>query len=301
MNLQLRGNVITMLSMVTWATTFPVTDILLETWHPLLVTLARLLLAVPLLFLMLWAAGRWHEVRGAPWGAAFLVGGIGLSGAALFVVLGVAFSDPVTVAIIAATVPLISALIGVAARTERLTPPIAAGIALAVAGAVVTVWRGDGEGMGFRGGEFFVVLANICFIWYSRGCLTRLADLSDIGKAALTAGCSAAVVLAATVIGLAAGLVPAAFNLSASSLVLVIWMAMVANGVSIVLWLKGAQLLRVTIASMHQNLVPLYVVLMVLPLGGTVTWQQIVGGALVISGAVLAQLPAARRGHRPSV
>jgi uncharacterized membrane protein len=42
---------------------------------------------------------------------------------------------------------------------------------------------------------------------------------------------------------------------------------------------------------MHQNLVPFYVMVMVLPLGGELHTQQLLGGGLVVAGAILAQLP----------
>ena len=45
-----------------------------------------------------------------------------------------------------------------------------------------------------------------------------------------------------------------------------------------------------TIGSMHQNLVPFYVMVMVLPLGGELHTQQLLGGGLVVAGAILAQL-----------
>lgn len=299
---RLRGNAVTVLSMATWATTFPLTDILLETWHPLPATAARLVAAVPFLWLMLALQGRLGELRRAPWGQGFRVGGLGLAGAALFIVLGIAFSDPLTVAIVAATVPLTSAVIGVAARTERLTRPVAAGLALAVAGAVVVALRGTGGG-GFDllGGEIFVVAANVCWVWYSRGCVLRLSRLSDLAKTAVTTTCAAAVVGAVVGLGLAAGLVPPRLEFSAASIGLVLWLAAVANGVSIVLWLAGARMLGVTIGSMHQNLVPVYVAAMIVPLGGEITAWHAVGGVLVVAGAVLAQLPAARRGHGASV
>ena len=284
--------------MATWATTFPLTDILLETWHPLPATAARLVAAVPFLWLLLALQGRLGELRRAPWGQGFRVGGLGLAGAALFIVLGIAFSDPLTVAIVAATVPLTSAVIGVAARTERLTRPVAAGLALAVAGAVVVALRGTGGGFDLLGGEIFVVAANVCWVWYSRGCVLRLSRLSDLGKTAVTTTCAAAVVGAVVGVGLAAGLVPPRLEFSAASIGLVLWLAAVANGVSIVLWLAGARMLGVTVGSMHQNLVPVYVAAMIVPLGGEITAWHAAGGVLVVAGAVLGPAPGGAAGAR---
>lgn len=106
--------------MATWATTFPLTDIQLETWHPALATAARLLAAASFLWLLLALRGRLGELRRERRAEGFRVGGLGLAGAALFVVLAIAFSDPLTVAIVAATVQRTSAAIGVAARAPTL-------------------------------------------------------------------------------------------------------------------------------------------------------------------------------------
>jgi drug/metabolite transporter (DMT)-like permease len=290
-SVRLRGNLVTIVSMAMWATTFPVTEIILETWHPVLVTGARVLIAGAFLALWMALAGRLGELRTAPWASGMLVGGVGLTGASLCLVWGLQFSDPVTASIIAATVPLIAAIMGVASRTERLTVPISVGIVLAIGGGIVTSWRDDVELLGFHGGEALVILGNVFWVWYSRGCIHRLAALSDLAKTTLTTLCCSVVVLALIVAFLATGWVPAELDLSLPTLSLIFWMAAIANGASVVFWLWGARLLGVTIGSMHQNLVPFYVMLMVLPLGGELHTQQLLGGTLVVAGAILAQLP----------
>ncbi len=297
----IRGNVITFASMVLWATTFPVTNIILETWHPVLATAARLWIGA--LFLLLWmaVAGRLGELKREAWGNGFLVGGIGLTGSALFLVWGLAFADPVTVAIIAATVPLVAALMGVLARTERMTLPIMVGIVMAIAGGIATSFGGNVKGPTFHGGEFLVILANIFWIGYSRSCITRLKALSDLAKTTLTMTCSSIVALVLIPILIVLGWTPVEYELSLPTVGLIVWMAVLANGIAVILWLWGARLLGVTIGSMHQNLVPFYVILLVLPLGGEIHAQQLLGAALVAAGACFAQIPFGRDAGRPTV
>jgi drug/metabolite transporter (DMT)-like permease len=295
---QLRGNLVTFASMAMWATTFPVTALILETWHPVLATGARIVVAGVFLFLWMALRGRLAELRTAPWGQGMVIGGIGLTGAALCLVWGLAFADPVTASIVAATVPLIAVVMGLASRTERLTVPISVGIALAIGGGIVTSLRDDVDMLGFHGGEALVILGNVFWIWYSRACLQRLHALSDLAKTTLTTICCAVVVLVLIAVLVATGAVPAELDLSVGTLGLIFWMAAIANGASVVLWLWGARLLGVTIGSMHQNLVPFYVMVMVLPLGGELHTRQLLGGGLVVAGAILAQIPW-RRGWRP--
>jgi drug/metabolite transporter (DMT)-like permease len=69
----------------------------------------------------------------------------------------------------------------------------------------------------------------------------------------------------------------------------------VAVCLSMLLWLRAARLIGVTIAAMHQNMVPFYVMAMALAIGGRVETAQLVGGIMVVTGAVLAQWPVRQR------
>ena len=63
-----------------------------------------------------------------------------------------------------------------------------------------------------------------------------------------------------------------------------------------VFWMTASRLLGVTVASIHLNGVPFYVILMALAVGGTIYTSQVWGACLVAAGALLAQLPARKRG-----
>ena len=54
----------------------------------------------------------------------------------------------------------------------------------------------------------------------------------------------------------------------------------------------GAQKLGVTVAALHQNLTPAWVMLIMLVLGHGFSWQKAAGGALVVTAAVIAQFQA---------
>ena len=67
-------------------------------------------------------------------------------------------------------------------------------------------------------------------------------------------------------------------------------MAGTAVGLTLPPWFLGVRLLGITVASMHQNLAPLYVMLVALLLGGSVVAGQVGGAVLVLAGAAIAQL-----------
>ena len=118
---RLTGNLFTVVSMLFWATGFPVTERLLDDWDPLTLVFVRIGLAGLVLALLWPLMSPGYAWRRLPWGRVMWVGGIGLGLGTLFLVWGQHYSDPITVAVLATTVPLVSAIMGAWAGEERLS------------------------------------------------------------------------------------------------------------------------------------------------------------------------------------
>ncbi len=58
------------------------------------------------------------------------------------------------------------------------------------------------------------------------------------------------------------------------------------------LWFTSARILGITVAAIHTNLAPFYVMLMALAFGGAISGRQVLGAVLVATGALLAQISA---------
>lgn len=289
---RLTGNLVTLASMALWSTTFPTAEILLETWHPLLLTPVRLGTASLALLLLLVATGRAGALAGVPWRDVFLVGGFGLGLATLSLITGQAYADAVTVAIIGTGIPLVAALMGYLAGDEVLRPALLCGVGLVIAGGVIATLAAAEGGPGFEGGELLVLASTTLFVWYSRNAVRRLARLDDIVKAALTLGAGALFLVPVALAAQGLGLAGLSWDLSPRSLLLILWMGGVAVALSMTLWLAGCRLLgSVTLAGIHQNSVPFFVMLAALATGGELFLGQLWGALLVIAGALLAQLP----------
>jgi drug/metabolite transporter (DMT)-like permease len=287
------GNVASTASMLCWATVFPVTELLLQTWDPFLLAAARLTVAAGVALVLVALFGRPSELATAPWGTILPIGGLGLGTGVVLLTMGQAHADLVIVAIIGTAVPLVSAVFGVAQGRERIGPRLAAAILLAVLGGVIATGVFSTR-VSFRGGELFAMVSVVLWTWYSRASVDRLAMLSDLTKSAANMAAGAAVVLPLAVLAATLGVVPARLDLGPASLGQLAWLGTVAVCLSMLLWLRAARLIGVTIAAMHQNMVPFYVMAMALAIGGRVETAQLVGGLLVVSGAVLAQWPAGR-------
>jgi len=285
------GNLFTVVSMLCWATGFPVTEELLHDWDPLTLVLARLGIAglvLALLQPLMHTRCAWSRL---PWLQALWVGGAGLGLSTLCLVWGQAYSDPVTVAVLATTVPLVSAIMGTLAGEERLQGRLLVAIALAMAGGALTSLDVTEQRVGFRGGEILVLLSVVLWTWFSRASVAQLASIPAYPKTVVTLLAGAAFLLPIVLISKGSGMLELRYAVTPYHVGLLAWLAGASIGLSLVFWLAGAQRLGVTIASLHQNAVPFYVLLFALLAGASVQATQIAGALLVVCGAVLAQLP----------
>lgn len=289
-----RGNLASTASMLCWATTFPATELLLASWDPVLLAAARLTVAAFVALLLLALFGKPRELSTAPWASILPIGGLGLGTGVLLLTLGQAHANLVIVAIIGTLVPLVSALFGVAQGTERIDLRLGIAITLAVAGGIVATGVFS-ERIDFRGGELLALVSVVLWTWYSRASIDKLSMLSDLTKSTVNMLAGSVVITLAALVAVGLGLVPVRLDLGTASLVQLGWLGTIAVCLSMLLWLKAARLIGVTIAAMHQNLVPFYVMAMALAIGGRVETVQLVGGIMVVTAAVLAQWPVQRR------
>jgi drug/metabolite transporter (DMT)-like permease len=78
-------------------------------------------------------------------------------------------------------------------------------------------------------------------------------------------------------------------DFSALVLVEIVLLVCVAIAGSAVLWLWTGRMIGVTVAAMHHNMVPFYVIVLAALGGAVVTGQHVLGALLVVAGAAIAQ------------
>ncbi|MEM8647887.1 MAG: DMT family transporter [Pseudomonadota bacterium] len=285
------GNIIGFLAMAAWATQFPLLALLLESWDPVLMSVARTV--IPALGLLL-AAAAMGALKGLTLKSSYdivFVGGVGLGLATLLFVIGQSMTHPITASVIVSTLPLCSAIVGFAAGTEKITIKLCAAIALALAGGAVCALAGQTGSVEFNGGEIFILAGVFLFAWYTRESLHRFANLAPTAQAGITMLAAGYVSFVIFAFCLPLGLAEVRLDLSANGLLILAWVCLGSLALSMALWFWASRELGVTVAGMHHNMVPFYVVLMTALFGAEVLPGHIVGAALVIAGAVLAQIP----------
>jgi drug/metabolite transporter (DMT)-like permease len=247
-------------------------------------------LAALALTLALGLGGRLGELRTLPWRQALIAGGVGLGLSGLFIVWGQSRSDALTASIITTALPLLAALMSAAAGDERLRASLLGGVGLAIVGGLLATLGTAQAGPGFRGGEIVVLAAVTCFVWYSRRTVTHFPGVRDLPKTAAALICASGVLLVFAIAGLGSGVAEARYDLSPRSLLLLVWMGPIAFAGASFLWLRATRMLGVTVAGIHQNEIPFFVMALLLAFGGSFEWLHVAGAILVLAGAALAQL-----------
>jgi drug/metabolite transporter (DMT)-like permease len=289
MSPRLAGNIIAMVSMALWASGFVALEALLRSWDPFLLAPVRMTLAACALVLLLGLRGRLAELRAVPWRQALITGGLGLGLSGLLIVWGQSKSDAVTASIITTALPLLAAMMSAAAGDGRLRTSLLGGVGLAICGGLLATLGTAQAGPGFRGGEIMVLAAVTCFVWYSRRTVTHFPGVRDLPKTAAALICASGVLLVFTAAGLGAGLAEPHYDLSPRSLLLLAWMGPIAFAGASLLWLTATRMLGVTVAGIHQNEIPFFVMALLLAFGGSFEWLHVAGAMLVLAGAGLAQ------------
>lgn len=282
------GNALCVGSMMLWAAGFPAAEILLETWSTLALITARLLFAVVFLLIIWMTVEGPHAVARAQWRRGIVVGGLGFGLGTWLLLKAQALTDPVTVAIFAATAPVAAAIVEMLIDKRRATRGFVFGIIAAVIGGIIA--SGGGNVTSFGLGALAVFASSMLFAWGSYTAVRTFPELTHLGRATVTlAGgflfCGT-IFCAAVYTGF--DRVPAASIDGRQMMMLAIY-ALAGMALSQLLWISSVGRLGVALASFHMNVAPFYVMVIMVILGSVWNWPQAIGAGIVAIGVLLAQ------------
>jgi len=279
-----------------WATMVPFVASLLPYFDPYFLSLLRYSLALPFLVaLVMVLEGTNPFERAVDW-RRLLILGAAMSAFSTFYTLGILYSDPLTAAVVLSVNPIVAAVLSRIMLGARLSHSVIAAIIMSIIGALLVV-RGSpngmsGGGLGFRGGEFLLILAVTCWSWYSLKVQAWFSTMSNLRVTTLTSATAVVWLTAVYVVFVALGVshLPGTLpGLGAFSMLLCIsWGA---AGVAIVFWHHGTSRLGVTVATLYINLVPVFAFVLVAFMFNIVpNLYQIGGGLIVLAGVVQVQV-----------
>ncbi|HMO09645.1 MAG TPA: DMT family transporter [Paracoccaceae bacterium] len=286
----LAANLICMASMLVWAAGLPAADFLIPIVPPLQLTVMRTASAGAVLLAVWIALEGWRPLAAAPWGRGIGVGGVCIGLGAVLLVIGQAYTDAVTVAIITASMPLIGMALEVFLDGRRITGALVGGLLLSLFGGMIALARG-GFTLDLGIGALAAFGSCLAFTWGSRASVTMLPGMTPLGRTALTV---AGACLAVSAVTAAWSLLPGtpavvwdAFGWRAFWSLMLFGVGSLA--VSQILWLTAVERIGIGASSLHMNAVPFYVMVMAFSLGGGWSWLQTFGAAVVVLGVLVAQ------------
>ncbi|WP_170550103.1 DMT family transporter [Ruegeria atlantica] len=281
------GNGLAVASMLTWAAGFPAAEVLLQSWPPVALFAARLVLAVAFLVPVWLLIDGPSRVLRARWGHALFVGGT--LGAGMFlIIVAQKLTDPVTVAIIASCAPLFATLLELATGARRLRWNFAVGLVVSIVGGLIATSAVAPAQLGLGAG--CAILSTGLFCWASMATARDFPDLSQTGRSTITL---VGGLIVAAFLFFAAGqagmdILPSA-PIDVQQMGMLVIYALVSLGLSQVLFIASVGKLGVALASFHINIAPFYVMLIMLVLGEEWNWTRALGASIVAVAVVLAQ------------
>jgi drug/metabolite transporter (DMT)-like permease len=143
-----------------------------------------------------------------------------------------------------------------------------------------------------------IILANVTWTWMSVAAQRWLGGCSQLQITAYTVGAGAFWLLLLLPFVAASGAVELHVQLNLETVAMILFASILPNALGNFCWHYGVSRIDVVTASMFNNLLPAAALGMTLLLGGSFTWPQLAGSAVILVGVFLAQSPALRRSRR---
>lgn len=276
------------LTVLSWAATFHLGRYVVAQVPPNSAIIWRFGLAAALLLPLVTVRERWawQALWRHRWVLLFL-GGIGIAGFQLGMFYGLRTSTATNAALLMGFSPALT--VGFSALAERRLPAPRQllGLALGVAGVVTVVCRGQWQvlrEMDFAPGDLLLAAGGVAWALYSVVLQRRVRGLSMLQVTGVT-------------IALCAVLMLLAASLTAPDSVrwppwrvwpALLFMGLAGSGLAYIWWNDAVAKVGAARAASFMNFVPVFTMLMAVPLGEPVGWAQLAGAALVIAGVLLA-------------
>jgi drug/metabolite transporter (DMT)-like permease len=281
----------------TWGAFFPILEHLLTKWDVYSATLGRQVCGMIVLAVCVFARrGREPLPRVIPWHRILILGGIGVSMGSLMTSIGVLFSDGLSSAIISTTNPISAALTASILYREPWGRGLVLATIISVIGGVISV-LGDRPlaDLEFRGGEILIVLANVTWTWMSMAAQRWLKGFSQLQITLFTVSAGAFWLLILLPFVAVSGIVRFKIDLGVEALSMILFAGVLPIAIGNFFWHYGVSRVGIVVASMYNNLLPAAALATTVFLGGTFTFQQIIGCTIILAGVSWAQLMALRR------
>jgi drug/metabolite transporter (DMT)-like permease len=275
--------------MALFALSFPLADVLLGSWGVLALIGLRNAFGMAVIFLAWRLVERRVPMAGLPWLRGVLIGGAGFGVGSTMLLMAQSMTDPVTISLVIAVMPLAAVGLEVLFDGRRLTRWFVIGLALVLVGGALATGESMADAQ-VGPGLALGMLSTLVYSWGSRATVKGLPGLSPLTQTMLTTNGMAVFCMIAFGVGHLAGWEAAHLQkLDTTGSGVFVLYAVLGLALSQVLWVTAVGRIGVGIASFHVNAVPFYVMVILVAFGGSWNPQQVAGAVIVVTGVILSQ------------
>ena len=277
--------------MIFFAAGFPAAELLLENSGVIALISLRNAVGFAVLLALLRLLQRQTAILSLPWSAGFRFGFVGFGFGSVMLLVAQFMSDATTAALAVAAMPITAIALEVVLDKRRLTLRFLFSVLLVLIGGVLAsgvMMENLSVGVGFTVG----LIGSGFYAWGSRQTVKKLPNLTPLSRTTVTTGGMVAFCLIFWIAVQIFWQSSATLSITTSQdILLLLIYSVLGLSISQVLWIKSVGDIGVGIASFHLNATPFYVMVIIFLFGGGWNWMQTVGVLIVLSGAILAQLP----------
>jgi drug/metabolite transporter (DMT)-like permease len=297
-----RASLVLLLAAMIWGSMIPVLAALAEHYDNWLLSWSRYILGLPVLWLAVWMSPR-PAAAPRPLDARRLLQlGTAMTAFSVLYTFGVAHAHPATAAIVLMCGPIWATFLARGMLGATTPPGFGITLVLVVAGGIVVVLGTPGRAagsFGLEGGEALLVIAQLCWSWYSIRAQQWLADRGQIALSALTS------TVASVLLGVVCAVVWALGGIAWPTRPptplewgMVVWIGVLGVAVAVLLWNTGVSLVGVPVASLFANSAPVFAIGLAALMGREPSWLQVAGGVVVLGGIAQLQIRQTRAARR---
>lgn len=289
-----RATIVLLLSAIIWGSMIPVLGALAEQYDIWLLSGARYLFGLPILWLAVYMSRPPAVAPGKLNWNRLLRLGTAMAGFSVFYTFGVAHTHPATAAIVLMCAPIWATLLSRLMLGATTPQGFLTTLVLVVVGGIIVVAGAPGRrsgSFGLEGGEIFLVVAQFCWSWYSIRAQQWLSDRGQIALSALTSTVASVVLAIVCLLVWGAGAVALPQRLpTVAEWGMIAWIGVFGVAIAVLLWNTGVSLVGVPVASLFANSAPVFAIGIAALFGHEPSWLQLVGGAIVLGGIGQLQL-----------
>jgi drug/metabolite transporter (DMT)-like permease len=296
-----RATLVLLLAALIWGSMIPVLAALAEHYDKWLLSWLRYVLGLPVLWLVV-LLGTPPVAAPRPLNAGRLLRlGAAMTAFSVLYTFGVAHAHPATSAIVLMCGPIWATLLSRLMLGATTPAGFVATLVLVVLGGIMVVVGTPGRtagAFGLEGGEILLVIAQLCWSWYSIRAQQWLADRGQIVLSALTSSVASAMLgVVCAVVWATVGIEWPARAPTLAEVGMMGWIGVLGVAVAVLLWNTGVSLVGVPVASLFANSAPVFAIGLAALMGREPSWMQLVGGAVVLGGIAQLQIRQMRAAH----